>query len=198
MAGNTSGCSRPNFTPAAGIKSRGFWELFLALFSLPETTPCPRIQLVKALVQRVSRAQVTVDDVVIGKISSGLVALIGIAAGDEKPDTDYLVNKIINLRIFADADSKFNLSLLDVKGELLLISQFTLMADTRKGRRPSFTDAAPPDIAEAMFNDFVEEAWKTGVKVETGKFQAHMMVELINDGPVTIMLDSSDRLRARG
>ena len=153
---------------------------------------------VKALIQRVSRAQVTVGGEVIGRIDAGLVVFIGVAAGDEKADTDYLVNKIYNLRIFADADSKFNLSLLDVRGELLLVSQFTLMADTRKGRRPSFTDAAPPDVAEAMFNDFVAEAKKTGVKVETGKFQAHMHVELVNDGPVTIMIDSCDRLRARG
>ena len=152
----------------------------------------------KALVQRVSRAKVTVDGEVIGSIGGGLAVLVGVAAGDEKADTEYLVNKIINLRIFADTDSKFNLSLLDVKGELLLISQFTLMADTRKGRRPSFTGAAPPEIAEAMFDEFVAEARKSGVKVETGKFQAHMMVELVNDGPVTIMLDSSDRLRARG
>ena len=152
----------------------------------------------KALLQRVSRAQVSVGDEVIGRIDAGLVVFIGVAAGDEKADTDYLVNKIYNLRIFADADSKFNLSLLDVRGELLLVSQFTLMADTRKGRRPSFTDAAPPDVAEAMFNDFVAEAKKTGVKVETGKFQAHMHVELVNDGPVTIMIDSAGRQRARG
>ncbi|APV43374.1 D-tyrosyl-tRNA(Tyr) deacylase [Dehalogenimonas formicexedens] len=152
----------------------------------------------KALIQRVSRAQVTVDGEVIGSIGGGLAALVGVAAGDEKADIDYLVNKIVNLRIFADADSKFNLSLLDVKGELLLISQFTLMADTRKGRRPSFTDAAPPETAEFMFDEFVAEARNLGVKVETGRFQAHMFVELVNDGPVTIMLDSSDRLRARG
>ena len=120
------------------------------------------------------------------------------AAGDGPADTLHLVNKIVNLRIFADADSKFNLSLLDVKGELLLVSQFTLIADTRKGRRPSFTDAAPPDVAESMFNDFVAESRKTGVTVATGKFQAHMYVELVNDGPVTIMLDSNDRLRVRG
>ena len=152
----------------------------------------------KALLQRVSRAQVSVGGEVIGRIDAGLVVFIGVAAGDEKADTDYLVNKIYNLRIFADADSKFNLSLLDVRGELLLVSQFTLMADTRKGRRPSFTDAAPPDVAEAMFNDFVAEAKKTGVNVETGKFQAHMHVELVNDGPVTIMIDSAGRQRARG
>jgi len=152
----------------------------------------------KALIQRVSRAQVNVDDEIIGKISGGLVVLMGVAAGDDKAEIDYLVNKIVNLRIFADADSKFNLSLLDVKGELLVISQFTLLADTRKGRRPGFSDAAPPDVAEAMFNDFVAEARKTGIKVETGKFQAHMLVELVNDGPVTIMIDSVERLRARG
>jgi len=152
----------------------------------------------KALIQRVSRAQVNVDDEIIGKISGGLVVLMGVAAGDDKAEIDYLVNKIVNLRIFADADSKFNLSLLDVKGELLVISQFTLLADTRKGRRPGFSDAAPPDVAEAMFNDFVGEARKTGIKVETGKFQAHMLVELVNDGPVTIMIDSVERLRARG
>jgi len=153
---------------------------------------------VKALVQRVSTAKVNIAGDVIGEIGPGLLAFIGVAVGDEKADSDYLINKIVNLRIFADADSKFNLSLLDVKGELMLISQFTLMADTRKGRRPSFTDAAPPDIAEANFNEFVAEAKKTGIKVETGKFQAHMHVELVNDGPVTIMLDSRERLRARG
>jgi D-aminoacyl-tRNA deacylase len=153
---------------------------------------------VKALIQRVSRARVSVGGEVAGEISGGLLAFIGVAAGDQKADTDYLVNKMVNLRIFADADSKFNLSLLDVKGELLLVSQFTLIADTRKGRRPSFTDAAPPDVAEFMFNEFAAEARKTGVKVETGKFQAHMHVELVNDGPVTIMIDSGERLRARG
>jgi D-aminoacyl-tRNA deacylase len=197
MAGNTSGCSGPYFTPAVVIKSRGFQELFLAFF-FTDDPAWLRIRSVKALIQRVSRAQVTVNGEVIGKIGGGLVALVGVAAGDAKADIEYLVNKIVNLRIFADADSKFNLSLLDVKGELLLISQFTLMADTRKGRRPSFTDAAPPEIAEEMFNDVVAEARKTGIKVETGKFQAHMMVELVNDGPVTIMLDSGERLRPRG
>ena len=152
----------------------------------------------KALIQRVSRANVTVDGEVIGSIAGGLVALVGVGRGDGQADIEYLVNKIVNLRIFADAESKFNLSLLDIKGELLLISQFTLMADTRKGRRPSFTDAAPPEVASALFDGFVAEAKKTGVKVETGKFQAHMMVELTNDGPVTIMIDSGERLRGRG
>ncbi len=152
---------------------------------------------VKSLVQRVSRAEVRVGDDIIDSIGGGLVAFIGIAAGDEHVDIDYLVNKLVNLRIFADADSKFNLSLLDVIGELLLISQFTLIAETRKGRRPSFTDAAPPEQAEMLFNEFVIVARQTGIKVATGKFQAHMQVELINDGPVTIMLDSRDRLQPR-
>ncbi|MDV2988948.1 MAG: D-aminoacyl-tRNA deacylase [Dehalogenimonas sp.] len=151
----------------------------------------------KALIQRVSRAQVSVDDEVIGRITAGLLVFIGIARGDEPADIDYLVNKLVNLRIFADEQGKFNLSMLDVKGDLLLVSQFTLIADTRKGRRPSFTDAAPPEQADRMFNDLVAEAVKTGLRVATGRFQAHMMVELVNDGPVTIMLDSRDRLLPR-
>ena len=151
----------------------------------------------KAVVQRVSRAQVSVDNKIIGIIGGGLVALIGIAAGDEQADIDYLLNKVINLRVFADTEGKFNLSLLDTGGALLLISQFTLIADTRKGRRPSFTGAAPPDLAEKLFDDFVAEAKKAGVAVATGRFQAHMQVELVNDGPVTIMLDSRDRLQPR-
>jgi D-tyrosyl-tRNA(Tyr) deacylase len=151
----------------------------------------------KALVQRVSRAQVSVDGETIGAIGGGLLALVGIAEGDGKADIDYLVNKVVNLRVFADADGKFNLSLLDTGGGLLLISQFTLIADTRKGRRPSFTGAASPETAETLFNEFVTEAGKTGVPVATGRFQAHMQVELVNDGPVTIMLDSRDRLLPR-
>ncbi|MEN8615377.1 D-aminoacyl-tRNA deacylase [Dehalogenimonas sp. THU2] len=151
----------------------------------------------KALVQRVSRAQVSVDGEIIGSIGYGLLALVGIAEGDGRADIDYLVNKVVNLRVFADADGKFNLSLLDIGGELLLISQFTLIADTRKGRRPSFTGAAPPEAAETLFNEFVAEAEKTGVPVATGRFQAHMQVELVNDGPVTVMLDSRDRLLPR-
>jgi D-tyrosyl-tRNA(Tyr) deacylase len=152
---------------------------------------------VKALIQRVSRAQVSVDGVAIGRIAAGLLVFVGIDRGDEPADIDYLVNKLVNLRIFADEQGKFNLSLLDVKGEILLVSQFTLIADTRKGRRPSFTDAAPPEQADRMFNDLVAEAVKTGLRVATGRFQAHMMVELVNDGPVTIMLDSRDRLLPR-
>lgn len=151
----------------------------------------------KALIQRVRRAQVRVDDEVVGSIEAGLLVFVGVAVGDEQADIDYLINKLVNLRIFTDEHGKFNLSLLDTGGEILLVSQFTLIADTRKGRRPGFTEAAPPEQADRMFNDLVAAAGKTGVRVATGRFQAHMMVELVNDGPVTIMLDSRDRLLPR-
>ncbi|MGI2336062.1 MAG: D-aminoacyl-tRNA deacylase [Dehalogenimonas sp.] len=151
----------------------------------------------KALIQRVRRAQVRVDDEVVGSIEAGLLVFVGVAVGDEQADIDYLINKLVNLRIFTDEHGKFNLSLLDTGGEILLVSQFTLIADTRKGRRPGFTEAAPPEQADRMFNDLVVATGKTGVRVATGRFQAHMMVELVNDGPVTIMLDSRDRMLPR-
>ena len=151
----------------------------------------------KALLQRVTSAAVTVDSEIVGKIGHGLVVFIGVANDDTPDDIDYLVNKIPQLRIFDDAEGKFNLSALDVRGELLLVSQFTLLAATRKGRRPGFTDAAPPDIAENMFNQFVAQARTTGLKVETGRFQTHMHVTIENDGPVTIFIDSRERLTAR-
>jgi D-tyrosyl-tRNA(Tyr) deacylase len=146
----------------------------------------------KALLQRVSSAAVTIEGMEVGRIGSGLCVLVGVAAGDSEKDIDYLVSKLVELRIFADSGGKFNLSLLDVKGELLLVSQFTLLADARHGRRPGFTDAAPPEQAERLFNLFVEKAKATGVRVATGRFQTYMQVEIINDGPVTIMLDSRD------
>ncbi len=146
----------------------------------------------KALLQRVSSAAVTIEGTEVGRIGSGLCVLVGVATGDSEKDVDYLVSKLVELRIFADSGGKFNLSLLDVRGEMLLISQFTLLADARHGRRPSFTDAAPPEIAEKLFNLFVEKAKATGLKVATGRFQAYMRVEIVNDGPVTIMLDSRD------
>jgi D-tyrosyl-tRNA(Tyr) deacylase len=108
-----------------------------------------------------------------------------------------LIKKLIELRIFADAQGKFNLSIMDIKGELLLVSQFTLLANTRKGRRPSFTDAASPDMAETLFNQFVAQVKSSGLKVETGRFQQYMQVEINNDGPVTIMIDSKERLNSR-
>jgi len=144
----------------------------------------------KALIQRVAKASVTIEGETIAQIGPGLAVLIGVAQGDTQQDVRYLVEKSINLRIFADENSKFNLSLLDTRGELLVVSQFTLLADTKKGRRPSFIDAAPPEEAEELFNSFVETVKTAGVKVASGLFQQHMLVEIHNDGPVTILLDS--------
>ena len=151
----------------------------------------------KVVIQRVTRASVRVDNEVLGEIGKGFVVLVGIAQGDTPEDVQYLVDKTINLRIFADAEGKFNLSALDVNGELLLVSQFTLLASTRKGRRPGFTDAAPPEEADRLFNQFVEQMRASGLKVATGRFQTHMLVEIHNDGPVTIIIDSRERLESR-
>jgi D-tyrosyl-tRNA(Tyr) deacylase len=147
----------------------------------------------KALVQRVSKASVSVGGEVVGKIGRGLVVLVGVARGDTERDAIYLADKIVNLRIFADESSKFNLSVLETVGEILIISQFTLLADTRKGRRPSFEGAAPPEQAETLVNFFVGRVCESRVKVETGRFQQHMLVEIHNDGPVTIALDSKEK-----
>jgi len=147
----------------------------------------------KALLQRVTRASVSIDSEEVGKIGQGLVIFLGVADGDMEKDAQYLVQKVANLRIFADEEGKLNLSVLDIKGELLLVSQFTLLGDTRKGRRPSFTDAAPPAQAEELCEYFVEQARGTGLKVATGRFQAYMQVAIHNDGPVTIMLDSREK-----
>ena len=147
----------------------------------------------KALLQRVTGASVSVGGEVVGRVGRGLVVFVGIAAGDTEKDAQYLVQKIVNLRVFSDEEGRFDLSALDIKGELLVVSQFTLLADTRKGRRPSFTEAAPPAQAEEMFGRFVEQARATGLRVETGRFQQYMQVEIHNDGPVTILLDSRGR-----
>jgi len=147
----------------------------------------------KALVQRVSRASVSVNDKIVGKIGPGLVVFLGVAQGDSKEDASYLANKVVNLRIFADQSSKFSLSALDTRGNILIVSQFTLLADTRKGRRPDFTTAAPPDLAKELYDFFVEQLRSTGLKVETGLFQEHMLVEIHNDGPVTISLESRNK-----
>jgi len=148
----------------------------------------------KVLLQRVSQASVTVGGEVVGRIGLGLVGLVGVAQGDTEEDARYLVEKTVNLRIFPDNEAgKFNRSLVDVGGGLLLVSQFTLISDTRKGRRPSFIEAAGPAEAEALFNRFVDLARAPGLKVETGRFQQHMLVEIHNDGPVTILLDSKAR-----
>ena len=148
----------------------------------------------KALVQRVTKASVTVGGKKVGEIGHGLVVLLGVAVTDTEKDAQYLIPKIINLRIFTDAEDKFNLSALDVKGELLFVSQFTLLADSRKGRRPSFVNAAPPEQAKELFEYAVGLAQESGLKVATGLFQEHMMVGIHNDGPVTIMLDSREKL----
>jgi len=147
----------------------------------------------KVLVQRVSRASVSVNDKIVGKIGRGLVVFLGVAQGDSREDASYLANKVVNLRIFADESSKFALSALETKGDILVVSQFTLLADSRKGRRPSFTEAAPPELAEELYEFFVEQVRFTGLKVETGLFQEHMLVEIHNDGPVTISLGSKVR-----
>jgi len=150
----------------------------------------------RTLVQRVSRGSVAVDDKVIGRIGRGLVVLVGVKNNDSEADAEYVANKIINLRIFKDEEGKFNLSALDVGAELLVISQFTLYADTRRGRRPGFTDAARPEISVPLYERVVTLLRQSGLKVETGEFGAHMVVEIINDGPVTIMLDSEDKIKS--
>ncbi len=144
----------------------------------------------RAVIQRVTRSSVTVDENTVGEIGKGLMVLIGVEHEDDNNDVNWLVDKIINLRIFEDADGKMNESLLDVGGDLLAVSQFTLMGDCRKGRRPSFSNAARPEGANKLYEDFVSLAREKGVNVETGQFQAHMMVDILNDGPVTLLVDS--------
>lgn len=144
----------------------------------------------RAVVQRVTRARVTVADQIIGEIEHGLVILLGIARDDTQDDADYLVPKIIALRIFDDAEGRMNVSVKDVAGGLLVVSQFTLYGDVRRGLRPSWSDAAPPEIAEPLYDYFVASSRKLLGRVETGSFRAMMQVELVNDGPVTILLDS--------
>ena len=144
----------------------------------------------RAVVQRVSRARVTVGDEVAGEIGKGLLVLLGVSNKDVEKDADHLTEKILNLRIFEDADDKMNLSLLDIEGELLVVSQFTLYGDTRRGRRPSFIDAARPEEARRLYEYFVSICRRHVKGVGTGRFQAMMDVELVNDGPVTIILDS--------
>ncbi|RAL21228.1 D-tyrosyl-tRNA(Tyr) deacylase [Lujinxingia litoralis] len=147
----------------------------------------------RALIQRVSQARVEVADEVIGQCGVGLLVLLGCGQGDDESDLDYVFEKVVNLRIFEDEQGKMNHSLLDIGGELLVVSQFTLYADTRRGRRPSFTGAMAPVPAEAMYQAFVERARARGITVGTGRFGAMMNVSLTNQGPVTIMIDSRER-----
>lgn len=144
----------------------------------------------RAVVQRVTRARVTVEGESVGEIGNGLVVLLGVAPDDTKDDADYLAAKIVALRIFDDAAGRMNLSVKDVDGALLVVSQFTLYGDVRRGLRPSWSDAAPPEMAEPLYEYFVEISRKLLGRVETGSFRKTMQVELVNDGPVTLLLDS--------
>ncbi len=144
----------------------------------------------RAVVQRVTSASVTVDGRVAGEIGAGLVVLLGVSRADNPESAAYLAEKIANLRIFSDEAGKMNRSLVDMGGSALVVSQFTLYGDTRGGRRPSYIQAAPPEEANPLYEEFVRSMRSLGVAVETGVFQAHMQVELVNDGPVTILLDS--------
>jgi D-aminoacyl-tRNA deacylase len=145
----------------------------------------------RAVVQRVSRAKVTVNGEITGEIGVGLLVLVGVGAVDTRADADYLAEKTIGLRIFQDAGGKMNLSVAEVRGALLVISQFTLYGDARRGRRPSFDAAAPPEKARELYECFVEKVRAAGLRCDTGRFQETMQVELVNEGPVTILLDSA-------
>ena len=151
----------------------------------------------RAVVQRVSRASVSVGGETVGSVGAGLLVLAAVGKDDADADADYLVEKIVNLRVFPDDAGRFDRSAIDAGASLLVVSQFTLYGDARKGRRPSFTDAAPPAEAQARFAGLVERFRAAGLPVQTGRFQEMMDVELVNDGPVTLILDSADRLRPR-
>ncbi|MFH2058794.1 MAG: D-aminoacyl-tRNA deacylase [Pseudomonadota bacterium] len=147
----------------------------------------------KAVVQRVKNAHVIVDDKMVSKIGCGLLVFLGVGNEDTQKDADYLVEKIINLRIFEDENGKMNISLKDIKGQLLVVSQFTLMGDCKKGRRPSFINAAKPEKANLLYEYFITRATESGIPTQSGVFQAMMDVGLINQGPVTILIDTKDK-----
>ena len=151
----------------------------------------------RAVVQRVSKASVAVGDEEVGRIGPGLLLLLGVSSNDGEEEARYIADKTLNLRIFPDSNGRFDRSALDIGAQVLVVSQFTLYGDTRRGRRPSFTGAAPPEQASSLVERTVALLAESGLRVETGRFQAHMVVSLVNDGPVTIMLDSDDRDRPR-
>ena len=144
----------------------------------------------RGVIQRVQQCHVTVKNQTVGAIDAGLLVLLGVGTGDQRSDADYLADKIVHLRIFEDDHQKMNRSLLDTNGQMLVVSQFTLLGDCRKGRRPSFVHAAPPDIAKPLYSHFISQVRKKGVTVATGQFGAMMAVSLINDGPVTLIVES--------
>ncbi|KPK23995.1 MAG: D-tyrosyl-tRNA(Tyr) deacylase [Nitrospira bacterium SG8_3] len=144
----------------------------------------------RAVIQRVTASDVQVDHEIVGRIGSGLLVLLGISRSDEEEDADYLADKVVHLRIFEDDEGKMNRSLLETRGEVMVVSQFTLLGDCRKGRRPSFVEAAPPERAEQLYEYFVHQLRFKGMTVSTGRFQAKMAVSLVNDGPVTLILES--------
>ncbi len=142
------------------------------------------------VIQRVTEASVTVGGAVVGSIGKGIAVLLGVAKGDAEQDADFLANKLVNVRIFEDDAGKMNRSVQEIGGEILVVSQFTLLGDCRKGRRPGFSDAAPPDEADRLYQYFVEQVRRLGVRVATGQFQAMMLVKISNDGPVTFVIES--------
>ena len=144
----------------------------------------------RAVIQRVKKSSVAIDKKVIGEIGKGLLVLLGVAKTDETRDVDYLVEKILNLRVFEDRNGKMNKSLIEINGEMLVVSQFTLLGNCRKGRRPSFVEAAEPEKANALYEKFINQVRQTGVSAKTGQFRTMMDVALINDGPVTLILES--------
>ena len=145
----------------------------------------------RAVVQKVSSSKVTVDGEITGQINEGLLVLLGVTHEDTSKDVDYMIDKTLNLRIFEDEDGKMNLSLKDIDGELFVVSQFTLYGDCRKGRRPSLSEAAKPEFANELYEEYVAKAKAEGIKVGTGRFRTHMVVDITNEGPVTMLLDSS-------
>ena len=147
----------------------------------------------RAIIQRVKHASVDVNGIKTGTISKGIVTFLGIHRSDDRQEITWMADKIINLRIFPDPDGKMNISLADINAEMLIVSQFTLYGDCRKGRRPGYSGAAPPEIAEPVYNRFVDEVRNKGIKAATGRFQAMMDVTLVNDGPVTLLLDSEKK-----
>jgi D-tyrosyl-tRNA(Tyr) deacylase len=151
------------------------------------------MSFMRACIQRVSKARVVVEGEVVGEIGRGLLVLLGVSATDTDVETRWMAEKIVGLRIFDDPDGKMNLSLTDVGGSMLVVSQFTLYGDCRKGRRPSFIDAAPPEMAEAMYEKFVAQVSAAGIPTATGRFRTNMAVELTNDGPVTIWINTEDK-----